>query len=186
MELVQYFFSTVYNVPELIRVFGFLGVAAIVFADILLIPGAMDAVFAILLQDTVRPFFFFGGALVVFGVLAIVFRVTNPLHLPAGAWVQPDVLSILLPKSVGSFIFQLALALALMVGFEDAPHTYEYRDHYKILPAIHEWSSDPQRINGGRRVPPDFTYCSDTNSEWMTIDQLRQWIDQNRGRIGTI
>ncbi|HVY88642.1 MAG TPA: hypothetical protein VG942_07225 [Hyphomonadaceae bacterium] len=37
---------------------------------LLLIPGAMDAVFAILQQDTIRPFFFFGGALVIFGVLA--------------------------------------------------------------------------------------------------------------------
>jgi UDP-N-acetylglucosamine 4,6-dehydratase len=24
-----------------------------------------------------------------------------------------------------------------MIGFEDAPHTYEYAEHYKVLPAIH-------------------------------------------------
>ena len=33
MELIQYFFSTVYNVPELIRLVGFVGIAAIVFAE---------------------------------------------------------------------------------------------------------------------------------------------------------
>lgn len=71
-----------------------------------------------------------------------------------------------------------------MIGPEDALHTYAYEGYYKILPAIHEWSSDPARINGGRPVPANFTYCSNTNAEWMTIDTLRAWIDQNRDRIG--
>jgi UDP-N-acetylglucosamine 4,6-dehydratase len=35
-----------------------------------------------------------------------------------------------------------------MISPEDAPHTYEYADHFKILPAIHNWSVDPARING--------------------------------------
>lgn len=39
-----------------------------------------------------------------------------------------------------------------MIGLEDAPYTYEYDDYYKILPAIHNWSSDPERINRGVRV----------------------------------
>ena len=67
-----------------------------------------------------------------------------------------------------------------MIGSEDALHTYEYADHYKILPAIHNWSQDPDRINGGQKVAPDFTYCSDNNTDWMSIDTLRAWIDQNR------
>jgi UDP-N-acetylglucosamine 4,6-dehydratase len=32
-----------------------------------------------------------------------------------------------------------------MIGFEDAPNTYEYNDYYKILPTIHNWSKDPLR-----------------------------------------
>jgi len=71
-----------------------------------------------------------------------------------------------------------------MIGADDAPHTYEYPGYYKILPAIHEWSSDPERINGGTRVPADFTYSSHTNPEWMTLDVLRAWIDRNRDAIG--
>lgn len=71
-----------------------------------------------------------------------------------------------------------------MIGLEDSPHTYEYEDYYKILPAIHNWSTDPARINAGARVSPDFTYCSDNNPEWMTIAALRTWIDQYRDRIG--
>ena len=71
-----------------------------------------------------------------------------------------------------------------MIGEDDAAHTYEYPGYFKILPAIHEWSSDPERINGGRKVAPDFAYRSNTNGEWMTIEQLRAWIAENRARIG--
>jgi UDP-N-acetylglucosamine 4,6-dehydratase (inverting) len=73
-----------------------------------------------------------------------------------------------------------------MIGTEDAPHTYEYAEHYKILPAIHDWSRDPVRINGGKLVDQDFTYYSNNNLEWMNIDTLRAWVDQNRGKIGKI
>ena len=52
-----------------------------------------------------------------------------------------------------------------MIGIEDAPHTYEYDDYYKILPAIHNWSSDPERIADGKRVPEDFVYSSDNNGD---------------------
>ena len=73
-----------------------------------------------------------------------------------------------------------------MIGPEDTPHTYEYDEHYKVLPAIHDWSSDPERINGGKLVAPDFTYCSDNNSQWMSIASLQAWIKQNREHIGKI
>jgi len=73
-----------------------------------------------------------------------------------------------------------------MIGPEDAPHTYEYAEHYKVLPAIHNWSQDPERINGGRLVAHDFTYCSDNNTEWMSKATLQAWIDQNREQIGKI
>ena len=73
-----------------------------------------------------------------------------------------------------------------MIGPEDAPHTYEYAEHYKILPAIHNWSQDPKRISGGKLVATDFTYRSDNNTEWMNIDTLRAWIEQNREQIGKI
>jgi UDP-N-acetylglucosamine 4,6-dehydratase/5-epimerase len=71
-----------------------------------------------------------------------------------------------------------------MIGPEDALHTFEYSDYFKILPAIHNWSSDPERINGGVKVDPDFNYCSDNNPDWMTIETLRTWIDHNRNKIG--
>lgn len=73
-----------------------------------------------------------------------------------------------------------------MIGFEDAAHTYEYANYYKILPAIHNWSQDPGRINDGKKVPANFTYCSDNNTEWMGIETLQAWIEQNNDKIGRI
>lgn len=73
-----------------------------------------------------------------------------------------------------------------MIGLEDAPHTYEYSDYYKILPAIHDWSKDPQRINSGKLVAPDFTYSSDNNTDWMRINTLQEWIELNSKKIGKI
>jgi len=73
-----------------------------------------------------------------------------------------------------------------MIGAEDAPHTYEYPDYYKILPAIHGWSLDPARISGGRKCAQGFTYDSEGNSDWMGVDFLRDWIEKNRATIGNI
>ena len=73
-----------------------------------------------------------------------------------------------------------------MIGLEDAPHTYEYDDHFKILPMIYNWSLDPERINDGKKVADDFVYTSDSNSEWMECAELSDWIENNRHKIGTI
>jgi len=73
-----------------------------------------------------------------------------------------------------------------MIGIEDALYTYEYPDHFKILPSINAWSDDPERVGTGIKVHPDFTYCSDNNKEWMEISQLKEWIELNHNKIGTI
>ena len=73
-----------------------------------------------------------------------------------------------------------------MIGLEDAPHTYEYKEHYKILPAIYDWSLDPSRNKGGVRVDEGFTYTSEQNKEWMSVKGLQQWIENNYSRIGKI
>jgi len=73
-----------------------------------------------------------------------------------------------------------------MIGVEDASHTYEYPGHYKILPAIHNWDTDVNRIKDGMRVPEGFSYTSDNNKSWMTIPELQKWIEANRVKIGAI
>jgi UDP-N-acetylglucosamine 4,6-dehydratase/5-epimerase len=71
-----------------------------------------------------------------------------------------------------------------MISIEDALHTFEYAEYYKILPAIHGWSSDPYRIKEGKKVPDNFMYSSDNNKDWMSIDTLKLWIDKNKEKIG--
>mgnify|MGYP001258752484 CR=1 FL=1 len=73
-----------------------------------------------------------------------------------------------------------------MIGFEDAPYTYEYSDHYKILPSINSWANDPARIGSGKKVADDFLYSSDNNTEWMQISELKDWIEQNYNKIGKL
>ena len=73
-----------------------------------------------------------------------------------------------------------------MIGLEDAPNTFEYKDHFKILPMIHNWSIDEKRIKDGKRVPSNFVYSSDNNKKWMTIDELSTWIENNKSKIGLI
>lgn len=67
-----------------------------------------------------------------------------------------------------------------MIGFEDALYTYEYREYYKILPMIHNWHNDALRIKDGIKVKDDFIYSSDKNIEWMSIEMLNKWINQNK------
>lgn len=73
-----------------------------------------------------------------------------------------------------------------MIGLEDSPFTYEFEDYFKILPAINSWDNDPVRIDDGKKVADDFTYSSQTNSVWMSIDQLKNWIELNKELIGKI
>jgi UDP-N-acetylglucosamine 4,6-dehydratase (inverting) len=73
-----------------------------------------------------------------------------------------------------------------MIGPEDSYYTYEYDQHFKILPAIHNWDTTSERIKNGVKVPEGFEYASNTNAEWMSIDQLRTWITANEAKIGAI
>ncbi|SHI95783.1 UDP-N-acetylglucosamine 4,6-dehydratase (inverting) [Anaerovibrio lipolyticus DSM 3074] len=73
-----------------------------------------------------------------------------------------------------------------MIGVEDAHFTYEYPQHFKILPQICDWGKPENMIKGGIQVPEGFSYTSDNNKEWMTIPQLQEWIKDNVGKIGNI
>jgi len=71
-----------------------------------------------------------------------------------------------------------------MIAFEDSPRTYDFGDHYRIMPTINTgWESAAQ---AGNLVPADFAYSSDSNADWMTIDELKAWVETNRARLGEI
>lgn len=73
-----------------------------------------------------------------------------------------------------------------MIGAEDSFFTYEYPEHFKILPSIHNWGQCAKRIKDGKKVEEGFIYSSDNNSEWMSDQDLQAWISRNYDQIGQI
>jgi UDP-N-acetylglucosamine 4,6-dehydratase (inverting) len=63
-----------------------------------------------------------------------------------------------------------------MIGLEDAPFTYEYDNHYKILPSINNWYLDEDRIKEGVKVESNFQYSSDSNDDWMQPEFLSNYL----------
>lgn len=73
-----------------------------------------------------------------------------------------------------------------MISEEDAIYSYEYPEHFKILPAINNWHTSTDRIKDGIKVPEGFSYTSDNNTDWMTTGALQSWIVANQDKIGNI
>tara|TARA_B100000674_G_scaffold198411_1_gene161943 strand:+ start:190 stop:1188 length:999 start_codon:yes stop_codon:yes gene_type:complete len=73
-----------------------------------------------------------------------------------------------------------------MISSEDALSTFEYSEHFKILPQIHDWHLDSKRIKDGEKVPDGFVYASDTNTDWMSDKTLQIWLEENQEKIGKI
>lgn len=65
----------------------------------------------------------------------------------------------------------------LMINTEDARHTLEFDDHYVIVPEI--FMNNPNTLEHflsgrqGKAPPEDFSYTSNSNTQWLSIDQLR-------------
>lgn len=66
----------------------------------------------------------------------------------------------------------------LMINDEDARHTLEFDDHFIIIPGI--YSQNPDKLEKflagrkGKRTPEFFSYTSNTNDQWLTVDDLRK------------
>ena len=73
-----------------------------------------------------------------------------------------------------------------MISEEDSHYTYEYPQHFKVLPAIHSWHNDFKRIKDGTRVADGFVYSSHTNSHWMSVEELTVWFKTHGHKIGYI
>ena len=61
----------------------------------------------------------------------------------------------------------------VMVAVEDAPNTYEYDGHFIIYPQM-VWSERRKAVPTGRKVPEDFSYSSGSNTEWLSVEQIRE------------
>ena len=61
----------------------------------------------------------------------------------------------------------------IMITHEDSIHTYEYDQHYIIYPH-YEWWNESKIIPGGQQVKAGFEYSSGTNTEWLSVEDLKQ------------
>ena len=70
-----------------------------------------------------------------------------------------------------------------MISSEDSMFTYEYKNHFKILPLINNSHKDESRIKDGIKVKEGFSYDSLNNEDWMSKDELLNWIQKNHPEI---
>ena len=57
-----------------------------------------------------------------------------------------------------------------MISEDDSRRTLELNDRYVILPTVANWNFTPP---DGVPVPDGFSYRSNTNSEWLSVEDLR-------------
>jgi UDP-N-acetylglucosamine 4,6-dehydratase len=68
----------------------------------------------------------------------------------------------------------------LLITRDDALHTLEFDAFYMIQPAVHLWNHGEHRNyrgEEGRPVALDFEYASNSNSRWLSSEQLRAVIE---------
>ena len=67
----------------------------------------------------------------------------------------------------------------VMIPEDDARHTLEYDHYFAILPTFSDFDAHTYRQkNGGRPCADGFRYSSDTNPQWLTVEQLREMIGE--------
>ena len=63
-----------------------------------------------------------------------------------------------------------------MITEDDARHTIEFDDYYVIQPEFSWWSEEFKK--GSKSLPDDFHYVSNENTQWLTIDELRELVEE--------
>jgi UDP-N-acetylglucosamine 4,6-dehydratase (inverting) len=67
-----------------------------------------------------------------------------------------------------------------MITVSDSFYTYDLGKYYAILPATHKWSLEEYTKSfNAKRVPLGFSYNSGSNSEWESVDSMRELIKEH-------
>ncbi|MEC2077895.1 UDP-N-acetylglucosamine 4,6-dehydratase (inverting) [Metabacillus fastidiosus] len=61
-----------------------------------------------------------------------------------------------------------------MIMEDDARHTLEFDTYYVIQPEFPWWSEDV--MQDGKVLPDGFKYTSDTNTEWLSVEELKKLV----------
>ncbi len=62
-----------------------------------------------------------------------------------------------------------------MISADDSRRTINLGSRYLVEPTISEWGYVP--VTSGHSVPENWSYQSNTNDEWYTVDDLRKLLD---------
>ena len=62
----------------------------------------------------------------------------------------------------------------VMITKDDSRMTYEYEKHYIIYPHFDWWNSQNYMTPGGKLVEEGFEYDSGKNSEWLSVERLKE------------
>lgn len=65
-----------------------------------------------------------------------------------------------------------------MVPAADSATTYEYENNFIIYPHMEWCDLSMIDLRGGKKVAPGFVYDSGTNTEWLSVDELRKLISE--------
>ncbi len=69
----------------------------------------------------------------------------------------------------------------VMVPEDEARHTLEFDDHFVIQPNFGWWvNEDHLKEIGGAKCPDGFSYASNTNSLWLSDDDINRLVDEFR------
>ncbi|MBR3605986.1 MAG: UDP-N-acetylglucosamine 4,6-dehydratase (inverting), partial [Lachnospiraceae bacterium] len=61
----------------------------------------------------------------------------------------------------------------IMVTVEDSMTTYEYEKHFIVYPQM-VWNNRQKPDLSGKKVEQGFSYSSDNNTEWLTVEEIRE------------
>lgn len=61
----------------------------------------------------------------------------------------------------------------IMVTTEDSYTTYEYDKHFIVYPQM-TWNDKQQPDLSGKKVEEGFSYSSDNNTEWLSVEDIRE------------
>jgi UDP-N-acetylglucosamine 4,6-dehydratase len=61
-----------------------------------------------------------------------------------------------------------------MIALDDARRTVLLKDRYVVMPVVAEWGYQPP--TGGVAMPDGFAYTSDTNDQWLSVEEMRDMI----------
>lgn len=66
-----------------------------------------------------------------------------------------------------------------MITEDDARRTIDQGDHYVIQPEFPWWKEEYS--NGGKSLEDGFSYVSDTNEDWLSVEELRELVTTSTG-----